>query len=162
MLIISKIAKLNCVIKRKWSSSRNKIPSKCFCSDLRIGCIFFLKACLFVYCNFIVYFYLCNIFFFQSLQPNRGATHLWKPLRAIHMLSCVTRPKNVFLFSDGHISDEVSTLAMIQKYQQSVRLFTFGLRFVYPWERILYVCSQWFFSFDVIKKFRYMSISIYQ
>ena len=115
----------------------------------------------------LLFFSIYVSFFFQSLQPNRGATHLWKPMRAIHMLSCATRPKNVFLFSDGHISDEVSTLAMIQKYQQSVRLFTFGLRFAYLcfeiiyllWERIFYAHSQW--GFSVIKKLRYLSISIY-
>ena len=59
-----------------------------------------------------------------------GGTHLWKALKMIHLLSSPDKPKNVFLFSDGHISDDVSTLASIKKYQQNVRMFTFGVRYV--------------------------------
>lgn len=59
-----------------------------------------------------------------------GATHLWKPLKMIQMLTSGEQPRNIFLFSDGHITDESQTIASIQKHQQKLRLFTFGLRWV--------------------------------
>nr|XP_047129288.1 protein mono-ADP-ribosyltransferase PARP4 isoform X3 [Hydra vulgaris] len=63
----------------------------------------------------------------KLLKNCNGGTHLWSVLKMIEMLSCESTMKNVFLFSDGHIFDEISTLARIRNLKKNVRLFTFGV-----------------------------------
>ncbi|XP_065649889.1 protein mono-ADP-ribosyltransferase PARP4 isoform X11 [Hydra vulgaris] len=63
----------------------------------------------------------------KLLKNCNGGTHLWSVLKMIEMLSCESTMKNVFLFSDGHISDEISTLARMRDLKKNVRLFTFGV-----------------------------------
>ena len=66
--------------------------------------------------------------FLGGIRANKGGTDLWRVLRKIHLLVDDKRnhPLNLFLFSDGHISEEVLTRSAIRKFATAVRLFTFG------------------------------------
>lgn len=57
-----------------------------------------------------------------------GATQLWKPFLRLNDLTSHDEMRNVFLFSDGHISDEVSTLSLVK--DGKLRIFTFGVRYI--------------------------------
>ncbi|XP_057306524.1 protein mono-ADP-ribosyltransferase PARP4-like isoform X2 [Hydractinia symbiolongicarpus] len=89
--------------------------------------------------------------FLKILKPSLGATHLWKPLSILQYLASAESPKNVFLFSDGHISDEVTTLASIQNNNKNIRMFTFGMSSTankHVLRRIADLGSGWFEYFD--------------
>ena len=66
--------------------------------------------------------------FLGGIRANKGGTDLWRVLRKIHLLVDGKRshPLNLFLFSDGHISEEILTRATIRKFAAKVRFFTFG------------------------------------
>ena len=66
--------------------------------------------------------------FLGRIRANKGGTDLWRVLRKVHLLADDKRnhPLNLFLFSDGHISEEVLTRSAIRKFATAVRLFTFG------------------------------------
>ena len=66
--------------------------------------------------------------FIKRLQANKGSTDFWRVLRKYHLLAedpC-ENPVNLFLLSDGHISEEISSMTAIKKNSNAVRLFTFG------------------------------------
>ena len=67
--------------------------------------------------------------FVKKVKANRGGTELWRVLRKLQLLADFKRPHplNVFLFSDGHISEEVLTKATVRRFARTIRLFTFGL-----------------------------------
>lgn len=65
----------------------------------------------------------------QGIKPTMGTTQLWKPLLRLNNLTSHYEMRNVFLFSDGHISDEVSTLSLIK--DGKLRIFTFGIRYIF-------------------------------
>ncbi|XP_065065834.1 protein mono-ADP-ribosyltransferase PARP4-like isoform X2 [Rhopilema esculentum] len=66
--------------------------------------------------------------FCNKMHPVKGGTALWRVLRKLHLLADdkSTHPVNVFLFSDGEISEEISTMASIRKNSRLVRVFSFG------------------------------------
>ena len=69
-------------------------------------------------------------FFIQSLTATRGSTELWRVLQKLYLvptLSTADHPRNLFLISDGHVTEEVTTLDLIRRHYQSDRLFTFGV-----------------------------------
>ncbi|XP_057306534.1 protein mono-ADP-ribosyltransferase PARP4-like isoform X3 [Hydractinia symbiolongicarpus] len=89
--------------------------------------------------------------FLKVLKPSLGGTHLWKPLSILQHLGSELSPKNVFLFSDGHISDEETTLASIKSNNKNIRMFTFGLSSTvnkHVLRRIADLGSGWFEYFD--------------
>ena len=74
-------------------------------------------------------FFPCCSFFHQSSQADMGGSEAWRPLRREQLLSDVdqTWPRNVFLFSDGFLSEELSLLAAVSQTSRHVRVFTFGV-----------------------------------
>ncbi len=67
-----------------------------------------------------------------------GTTDVWKPLHSLFLLSDHTQkvgasdtstlpPRSIFLISDGHMSEESSTIAAIQRGIKQSRLFTLGV-----------------------------------
>jgi poly [ADP-ribose] polymerase len=78
--------------------------------------------------------------FVQERIPNMGSTDVWRPLRALQLLSETSPtssslpgettslpPRSVFLVSDGHVTDEGATLSVIRQALRNCRLFTFGV-----------------------------------
>lgn len=66
----------------------------------------------------------------QSLTATRGSTELWRILQKLYLvptLSTADHPRNLFLISDGHVTEEDITLDLILRHYQSDRLFTFGV-----------------------------------
>ncbi|XP_072047176.1 protein mono-ADP-ribosyltransferase PARP4-like [Amphiura filiformis] len=67
--------------------------------------------------------------FIQKAEANRGSTEAWNPLHAYFLLKQGnTKPCNIFLVSDGHVSNETATLMAISQYRETSRIFTFGIR----------------------------------
>ena len=66
--------------------------------------------------------------FIKRIKANKGGTDLWRVLRKFYLLADYERPHplNIFLFSDGHISEEVLTRAAVRRFSSVMRLFTFG------------------------------------
>ena len=68
-----------------------------------------------------------------------GSTDVWRPLRSLLLLSSgaatakssTLPPCNVFLVTDGHVTEEQATLQAIRQVVHSTRLFTFGVGLVY-------------------------------
>jgi poly [ADP-ribose] polymerase len=73
----------------------------------------------------------CDISFFemQSARAILGSTDFWRPLRSFILTApCdISSPRNIFVFSDGHISEEAATLEAIRKGSRHTRVFTFGV-----------------------------------
>lgn len=68
--------------------------------------------------------------FVESLTADKGSTELWRVLQKLYMLptlSTADHPRNIFLISDGHVTEEETTLSLIRSHCQSDRLFTFGV-----------------------------------
>lgn len=68
--------------------------------------------------------------FTQSLTATRGSTELWRVLQKLYLvpaLSTADHPRNLFLISDGHVTEEDITLDLVRRHYQSDRLFTFGV-----------------------------------
>ena len=66
----------------------------------------------------------------QSLTATRGSTELWRVLQKLYLvptLSTADHPRNLFLISDGHVTEEDTTLDLIRRHYHSDRLFTFGV-----------------------------------
>ena len=91
----------------------------------------------------------------QQCQARMGSTDIWRPLHALqllsgldpahsspdHTLSSSTSslpPQSLFLVSDGHVTDEEATLTAIRQGLHHCRLFTFGVRFVWPVELVFH------------------------
>lgn len=69
-------------------------------------------------------------FFFQSLKANKGSTELWRVLQKLSLLPAIStadHPRNLFLISDGHVTEEETLLNFIRKNCQCDRIFTFGV-----------------------------------
>jgi len=63
-----------------------------------------------------------------------GSTDVWRPLRSLLLLSSgsgadsfTLPPHNVFLVTDGHMTEEQSTLQAIRQAVHTTRVFTFGV-----------------------------------
>lgn len=70
------------------------------------------------------------VFLFQSLTATKGSTELWRVLQKLYLLPAVSaadHPRNLFLISDGHVTEEDTTLHLIRTNCQTDRLFTFGV-----------------------------------
>ncbi|CAH3018315.1 unnamed protein product, partial [Porites evermanni] len=68
--------------------------------------------------------------FVQFLSATKGSTELWRVLQKLSLLPAVSsadHPRNLFLISDGHVTEEETTLSLIHKNYRSDRLFTFGV-----------------------------------
>lgn len=66
--------------------------------------------------------------FVKKIRANKGGTDVWRVLKKLQLLANCERvhPLNLFLLSDGHISEEVFTMAAIQRSAKAMRWFTFG------------------------------------
>ncbi|XP_038059035.1 uncharacterized protein LOC119730290 isoform X2 [Patiria miniata] len=64
--------------------------------------------------------------FLQGLSASMGNTDVWRPLRAYFMLKSGAL-RNVFFFSDGHVSNEDATLDAVRRNCRHTRVFTFGI-----------------------------------
>ncbi|XP_078337991.1 uncharacterized protein LOC111100311 isoform X3 [Crassostrea virginica] len=65
--------------------------------------------------------------FIQKLQATQGNTELCRPLNSYYLLKPESSTRNIFLFSDGHINNEETTLAKISQNFQHTRVFTMGI-----------------------------------
>ncbi|XP_062507413.1 protein mono-ADP-ribosyltransferase PARP4-like isoform X2 [Corticium candelabrum] len=71
--------------------------------------------------------------YIRSSKATLGSTDVWRPLRSFMLTApsdsndAATLPRNVFVFSDGHISEEEATLECIRKSCHLTRVFTFGV-----------------------------------
>ena len=77
----------------------------------------------------------------QECVANRGSTDLWRPLHSLSLLvptqggsgpvgvadTSTLPPRNVFVITDGHMTEEAPTLAAIRSNVKSTRVFTFGV-----------------------------------
>ena len=72
----------------------------------------------------------------QEATATMGSTDVWRPLRSLLLLSSGTTatvdsstlpPHNVFLVTDGHMTEEQPTLQAIRQAVHTTRLFTFGV-----------------------------------
>ena len=80
-----------------------------------------------------------------------GSTDVWRPLRSLLLLSSgaatvdssTLPPRNVFLVTDGHMTEEQPTLQAIRQAVHTTRLFTFGVglvvKFIYIYVS-MYIC----------------------
>ncbi|XP_033635285.1 protein mono-ADP-ribosyltransferase PARP4-like isoform X2 [Asterias rubens] len=64
--------------------------------------------------------------FIQGLSATMGNTDVWRPLKAYFMLK-TGQLRNIFLISDGHVSNEEATLETVRKNCRHTRVFTFGI-----------------------------------
>ena len=82
--------------------------------------------------------YNYNTYVYQTTQEataTMGSTDVWRPLRSLFLLSSGTAatdsstlpPRNVFLVTDGHMTEEQPTLQAIRQAVHTTRLFTFGV-----------------------------------
>ena len=79
-----------------------------------------------------VFIFDCHL---QALQPTQGNTEAWRPLHVANLLSATSAggaTSNVFLISDGHLSNESATLREVRKAGGNVRVFTLGIGYVTP------------------------------
>ncbi|XP_072174381.1 protein mono-ADP-ribosyltransferase PARP4-like [Diadema setosum] len=67
--------------------------------------------------------------YLKSVSWERGATEVWRPLRAMALLASddARLIRNGFLISDGHVSNEQDTLIEVATNRHINRLFTFGV-----------------------------------
>ena len=72
----------------------------------------------------------------QGATATMGSTDVWRPLRSLLLLSSgaaastdssTLPPRNVFLVTDGHMTEEQPTLQAIRQAVHTTRLFTFGV-----------------------------------
>lgn len=66
--------------------------------------------------------------FLCGLTPTLGSTTLWRPLHSIYLLSRSTAScrRSVFVFSDGHVTDEQALFDLAKANRDTTQLFTFG------------------------------------
>lgn len=65
--------------------------------------------------------------FIQKLKASYGGTDLWRPLKSLYALSHTNKPRQIFLFSDGHVTDLDYTLEIVAENSKHTRMFTFGV-----------------------------------
>lgn len=62
--------------------------------------------------------------FVSGTAATMGSTDLWKPLRALFLLKRdMELPRNIFLFSDGHIAQDELVLDLVRENAAHARLF---------------------------------------
>ena len=79
--------------------------------------------------------YHTYILYTQEATATMGSTDVWRPLRSLLLLSSgaatvdssTLPPRNVFLVTDGHMTEEQPTLQAIRQAVHTTRLFTFGV-----------------------------------
>ena len=67
---------------------------------------------------------------YQTLSASKGSTELWRALSALYLLDGTgshSNPRNLFVISDGHVTEEANTLALIRGHCQGNRVFTLGV-----------------------------------
>ncbi|XP_065907660.1 protein mono-ADP-ribosyltransferase PARP4-like isoform X4 [Dysidea avara] len=71
----------------------------------------------------------------QDATATMGSTDVWRPLRSLLLLSSgsgadssTLPPRNVFLVTNGHMTEEQPTLQAIRQAVHTTRVFTFGVR----------------------------------
>ncbi|KAL6044894.1 Protein mono-ADP-ribosyltransferase parp4 [Balamuthia mandrillaris] len=63
----------------------------------------------------------------QKMTANFGGTELWAPLKSTFLLAHEERtPRNVFIFTDGHPTNQEQLLDLIRHNSHHTRVFTFG------------------------------------
>ncbi|ELR19183.1 ubiquitin domain containing protein [Acanthamoeba castellanii str. Neff] len=63
----------------------------------------------------------------DKMRPNFGGTELWQPLRSLFLMAHEERtPRNVFIFSDGHPTNQESLVELIKQNAAHTRVFSFG------------------------------------
>jgi hypothetical protein len=63
----------------------------------------------------------------DKMRPNFGGTELWQPLRSLFLMAHEDRtPRNVFVFSDGHPTNQDSLVELIKQNAAHTRVFSFG------------------------------------
>ena len=69
--------------------------------------------------------------FLKNVSWERGATEVWRPLRAMALMYSddIRLTRNGFLISDGHVTNEQDTLMSVATNRHINRLFTFGVRY---------------------------------
>ncbi|XP_065907662.1 protein mono-ADP-ribosyltransferase PARP4-like isoform X5 [Dysidea avara] len=73
--------------------------------------------------------------YMQDATATMGSTDVWRPLRSLLLLSSgsgadssTLPPRNVFLVTNGHMTEEQPTLQAIRQAVHTTRVFTFGVR----------------------------------
>jgi len=57
-----------------------------------------------------------------------GSTDVWRPLKSLYLLKRdLELPRNIFLFSDGHVSQEDVVLGLVRENVEHSRVFTFAV-----------------------------------
>lgn len=65
--------------------------------------------------------------YIERMRPNLGGTELWQPLRSLFLLAHEDRnPRNIFIFSDGHPTNQESLIELIKSNSAHTRVFSFG------------------------------------
>ncbi|XP_065907786.1 protein mono-ADP-ribosyltransferase PARP4-like [Dysidea avara] len=72
--------------------------------------------------------------YIQDATATMGSTDVWRPLRSLLLLSSgngadssTLPPRNLFLVTDGHMTEEQPTLQAIRQAVHTTRVFTFGV-----------------------------------
>uniref|UniRef100_A0A452J2Z7 von Willebrand factor A domain containing 5A n=1 Tax=Gopherus agassizii TaxID=38772 RepID=A0A452J2Z7_9SAUR len=64
----------------------------------------------------------------QQLQADLGGTEILAPLRAIYRIPCWDgHPRQLFVFTDGEVSNAQDVIAEVQRHQGAHRCFSFGI-----------------------------------
>ncbi|XP_036603075.1 von Willebrand factor A domain-containing protein 5A-like [Trichosurus vulpecula] len=64
----------------------------------------------------------------KALKANLGGTEILKPLKDIYSKSCRPgHPRQLFIFTDGEVSDTWRVIAEVQRHSQNHRCFSFGI-----------------------------------
>ncbi|XP_036603073.1 von Willebrand factor A domain-containing protein 5A-like isoform X2 [Trichosurus vulpecula] len=64
----------------------------------------------------------------KALEANLGGTEILEPLKDIYSKSCRPgHPRQLFVFTDGEVSDTRRVVAEVQRHSQNHRCFSFGI-----------------------------------
>ena len=64
----------------------------------------------------------------NQIQANLGGTEIYSPLNALFQQSLIKGlPRQILLLTDGQVSNETDVIDLCRRYQDQVRLFTFGI-----------------------------------
>ena len=67
----------------------------------------------------------------KTLKANLGGTNIYNPLKDIYdnenIYDEIKLPKNIFILTDGEISDKKETLELIEKYSSKFYIFSIGI-----------------------------------
>ncbi|XP_038058129.1 protein mono-ADP-ribosyltransferase PARP4-like [Patiria miniata] len=65
--------------------------------------------------------------FIKGATAEQGCTDFWRPLQSNHLLKPTSALRNLFLITDGHLSNEQATLRAVGRHRAHSRVFTFGV-----------------------------------